>query len=170
MLGKIVTGLVGLTVGAEIVKDAVRETSRNEIYSIPVQTPPQYHRGGQPILNGAYSGGLTTRPRALKERLEDEFRNLGLRYDASESVAMSGDHTRLYYYGAGYRVRVKVWESGRVEVRVQTRSERTLGEGSGYIRNGHIELNSIHVYTKYRYGMERQTADVETILNVAERA
>jgi len=59
MLGKIAAGLFGVAVGAEIVKDAVKETSNDRIYVVPESPQPQYHQGGRPVYRGTYS---TTTP------------------------------------------------------------------------------------------------------------
>jgi len=54
MLGKVMVGLFGAAVGAEIVKDAVREASSDRIYVVP-SPQPQYQQGGRPTQRGYYS-------------------------------------------------------------------------------------------------------------------
>jgi hypothetical protein len=198
MFGKLLTGVIGATVGAEIVKDAYRASKIVDHPTVnihtttpapQVQTVPIYQRGGQPTLNGVYTGGnvpTTTPPPApaprlngngvtvtvtsLRTRLNGVMTQLGLAYDDDESELRSGEHQRLYWYGQGYRVRVKIWRNGRVEIRVQNMTENILGIADGQISGSKIYLTSRVNRLRNQYGMQLQAQDIDSIFDAVTYA
>lgn len=165
MLGKVIAGLVGMTVGAEIVKDTV-EASR-DVYIVPTPTP-QYERGGQP-LRGVYSTPaprVTTMLDAFKRQLEP----LGFRYDPDESDLKSGDHTRYYFYNyrLGYQLRIKIWKDGYAEFRIQTiKGETLITETTGTCKSSYISVKPMTtISSRYRHCYD----DCRQIFNAIARA
>lgn len=194
MFGKILSGVVGVTVGTKIAKDAYRASrivdhptvNIHTTASAPqVQTVPIYQRGGQP-MNGVYTGGsvpttppptprlngngVTVTVTSLRTRLTTVMTQLGLAYDDDESELRSGEHQRLYWYGKGYRVRVKIWRNGRTEVRVQNMTENVLGIADGQISGSKIYLTSRVNRLKNQYGMQLQAQDIDSIFDAVTYA